>query len=131
MSDAEAISTPCEPGGFVGDIYFGHPLKSTMGTHRWSGSEWVALPSVVEALAALLAVAKAERDRLREALEQIAQWSDAYPTEVFPEPDFAQATAALASSGMSIDAVSASNMRHATKGVGKIARAALKGESHE
>ena len=70
MSDAEAISTPCEPGGFVGDIYFGHPLKSTMGTHRWSGSEWVALPSVVEALAALLAAAKAERDRLREALQQ-------------------------------------------------------------
>ena len=71
----------------------------------------------------------AERDRLREALEQIAQWSEAYPTEVFPEPDFARAAAALASSGMSIDAVSASNMRHATKGVGKIARAALKGET--
>ena len=75
--------------------------------------------------------AEAERDRLREALEQIAQWSEAYPTEVFPEPDFARAAAALASSGMSIDAVSASNMRHATNGVGKIARAALKGESHE
>ena len=75
--------------------------------------------------------AKAERDRLRDALEQIAQWSEAYPTEVFPEPDFARAAAALASSGMSIDAVSASNMRHATKGVGKIARAAMKGESHE
>lgn len=73
--------------------------------------------------------AEAERDRMRQALEQIAQWSEAYPTEVFPEPDFAQATAALASSGMSIDAVSASNMRHATKGVGKIARAALKGEA--
>ena len=71
----------------------------------------------------------AERDQLREALEQIAQWSEAYPTEVFPEPDFARAAAALASSGMSIDAVSASNMRHATKGVGKIARAALKGEA--
>ena len=68
----------------------------------------------------------AERDQLREALEQIAQWSEAYPTEVFPEPDFARAAAALASSGMSIDAVSASNMRHATNGVGKIARAALK-----
>ena len=75
--------------------------------------------------------AEAERDRLRDALEHIAQWSEAYPTEVFPEPDFAQAASALASSGMSIDAVSASNMRHATKGVGKIARAALKGESHE
>lgn len=66
MSDA--VSTPCEPGGFVGDIYFGHPLKSTMGTHRWSGSEWVALPSEVEVLAGLLADARAERDRLREAL---------------------------------------------------------------
>ena len=66
MSDA--VSTPFEPGGFVGDIYFGHPSKSTTGTHRWTGSEWVALPSEVEVLAGLLADARAERDRLREAL---------------------------------------------------------------
>lgn len=71
MSDAEAISTPCEPGGFVGDIYFGHPLKSTMGTHRWSGSEWVALPSVVEALAGLLAKARAEAAALRERVARL------------------------------------------------------------
>ena len=56
---------------------------------------------------------------------QIVQWSEAYPTEVFPEPDFARAAAALSSVSMSLDAVSASNMRHATKGVGAIARAAL------
>ena len=87
--------------------------------------------SVIEEAADRIEQLTAERDRLREALEQIAQWSEAYPTEVFPEPDFARAAAALASSGMSIDAVSASNMRHATNGVGKIARAALKGESHE
>ena len=93
-------------------------------THTAQGALMDEAADAIEALTA-------ERDRLREALEQIAQWSDAYPTEVFPEPDFAQATAALASSGMSIDAVSASNMRHATKGVGKIARAALKGESHD
>lgn len=84
MSDAAAISTPFEPGGFVGDIYFGHPFKSTMGTHRWSGSEWVALPSVVETLAGLLADARAERDRLREALERIAGVKGPY-SHPFPE----------------------------------------------
>ena len=66
-----------------------------------------------------------ERDRLREALERIYLWSEAYPTEVFPEPDFKRAAALLSAGGMSIDVVSASNMRHATKGVGKIALAAL------
>lgn len=63
--------------------------------------------------------------KLEEALREIVQWSDAYPTEVFPEPDFARAAAALSAVSMSLDVVSASNMRHATKGVGNIARAAL------
>ena len=70
-------------------------------------------------------MAEAKVERLRDALEQIAQWSEAYPAEAFPEPDFARAAAALSAVSMSLDVVSASNMRHATKGVGVIARAAL------
>jgi len=74
---------------------------------------------------------EAENERLREALERIAQWSEAYPTKVFPEPDFKRAATVLAAAGMSLDVISASNMRHATKGVGEIARAALQENSHE
>jgi hypothetical protein len=69
--------------------------------------------------------AEADAAALRAALGRIVEWSDAYPTAVFPEPDFARAAAALSAAGMSLDVISASNMRHATKGCGDIARAAL------
>ena len=67
----ERIAEPHDPGDFVGDIYFGHPVKTTMGTHRWSGSEWVALPSEAEALAGLLADARAETATLRDRLARM------------------------------------------------------------
>lgn len=66
-----------------------------------------------------------ETDRYREALERIVQWSEAYPLDVFPEPDFAKARELLAAGGIMIDAVSASCMRHVIRGVGEIARKAL------
>lgn len=67
-----------------------------------------------------------ERDRYWEALNQIEQWSAAYPLRVFPEPDFEICATALKAVGQTLDAVSASNMRHVVEGVGKIARAALR-----
>ena len=70
---------------------------------------------------------EAENARLRAALESIDQWSKAYPETVFPEPDFKLVAEALKRAGLSLDAVSASNIRHVIKGVGKIARAALNG----
>jgi hypothetical protein len=66
-----------------------------------------------------------ENDRLEEALTAIVAWSRAYPLKVFPEPDFAKAAELLKAGGMTLDAISASNMRHVVEGVGKIARAAL------
>jgi phosphoglycolate phosphatase-like HAD superfamily hydrolase len=69
--------------------------------------------------------AEAEVARMREALEKIDQWAKAYPLKVFPEPDFAKVHEALLAAGLSLDQVSASNMRHVVEGVGKIARAAL------
>lgn len=66
-----------------------------------------------------------EREPMVHALRRIVQWADAYPLDVFPEPDFALAAEALKGAGMTLDAISASNMRHAIKGVGAIARAAL------
>lgn len=63
--------------------------------------------------------------RLEEALQRIAQWADAYPLRAFPEPDMARVAGVLKAAGLSLDAVSASNMRHVAEGVGKIAREAL------
>ena len=61
----------------------------------------------------------------REALEEIDRWSRAYPIDIFPEPDFKRANELLHAGGMSIDAVSASNMRHVIERVEKIVAPAL------
>jgi hypothetical protein len=64
-------------------------------------------------------------DTLTEALQHIVQWADAYPPDIFPEPDWKKARALLEAGGMTLDSVSAHNMRYAIEGVGKIAREAL------
>jgi hypothetical protein len=66
-------------------------------------------------------------DRYEEALHRIVSWSEAYPLEVFPEPDLIKARALLEAHGMTLDAISAHAMRHAVTSVGKIAREALNG----
>ena len=62
---------------------------------------------------------------LLEGIEKIIQWSEAYPLDVFPEPDFKKARKLLKDGGMTIDGISASNMRHVITEVAKIAKAAL------
>lgn len=67
-------------------------------------------------------------ERLEDGLRRIAQWADAYPLVVFPEPDEAalrRAGEALAACGMTIDGISAPAMRHVIQGVGEIARRAI------
>jgi hypothetical protein len=54
------MNTPTEPGGFDGDIYYGDPIKTTMGTHRWQGGKWHELPSETEAVLGLLAKARTD-----------------------------------------------------------------------
>jgi hypothetical protein len=73
----------------------------------------------------MLADAANEIDKLRGALQRIEQWSDAYPLDMFPEPDLKKAAEVLKANGMTLDAISASCMRHVVEGVGKIAREAL------
>lgn len=48
-------------------------------------------------------------ERLR---HEIAGWKQAYPLTAFPEPDLKKARAVLREAGMTLDAISASNMRH-------------------
>ena len=59
-------------------------------------------------------------EALQEKLHKIKTWIEAYPLEVFPEPDFKKAHEVLQQHGMSLDAISASNMRHVLKGIKEI-----------
>lgn len=74
-----------------------------------------------EALEALLA----DNERKDDALRSIKNWSEAYPLEVFPEPDFKKAAVVLKDAGMTVDAISASNMRHVLSGIKDIVDAGL------
>ncbi len=51
---------------------------------------------------------------------QILHWIEAYPLKVFPEPDFAKVAKVLKDNNMTLDAVSASNMRHVLDGIKRI-----------
>jgi hypothetical protein len=64
-------------------------------------------------------------ETLEDALERIVQWSEAYPLDIFPVPDWKKAAELLKAGGITLDAISAHCMRHVVEGVGKIARAAL------
>ena len=65
-------------------------------------------------------------EQLEDALRRIYDWSRAYPIAIFPEPDWNKARVLLDAGGMTLDSVSASNMRLVMEGVGKIAEKALK-----
>jgi len=69
---------------------------------------------------------EAENQNLRVALEKIQSWCNAYPLKVFPEPDFKAVHKALKDAGLSLDAVSASNMRHVLDGIRGMVKDALK-----
>ena len=67
-----------------------------------------------------LAKRDATIETLKDKLNKISNWADAYPPDIFPEPDFKAVAKTLKDKGLSLDAVSASNMRHVLKGVKRI-----------
>ncbi len=67
-------------------------------------------------------------DTLESALRRIDTWAKAYPLEAFPEPDFKKAAKILKDAGLTLDAISASNMRHVLKGLKDIVQKALEGK---
>jgi len=69
---------------------------------------------------------RAKNERFCDALDKLRNWAKAYPLTVFPEPDFEAVRETLKKYGFSLDAVSASNMRHVIKGVSDIVENALK-----
>ncbi len=57
--------------------------------------------------------AAAEREKYYELLEEIKVWREAYPLSIFPVPDWEKVLDALTMNGLTLDAISASNLRHA------------------
>lgn len=81
-------------------------------------------------IAATRSLLRSQQDRI-EALEaglaEIAQWAEAYPVPVFPEPDLDLVATILLKAGQreQIDRMHAAWARHLTSGIGKIARSTL------
>lgn len=50
-------------------------------------------------------------DELEEALHSITEWVDAYPTDIFPEPDWNKARDVLKVADISLDAITAGVQR--------------------
>jgi len=69
--------------------------------------------------------ADARIDRLEGVLDMLRQWARAYPLSVFPEPDFDRAHKVLTAAGMTLDAISAHNMRYVVTRMEKIIDEAL------
>lgn len=65
-------------------------------------------------------VADHEREHYDSLFEHIKGWCDAYPISVFPEPDFKKAHEVLKANGMTLDSISASNMKHVIMQVQKM-----------
>ena len=51
-------------------------------------------------------------DAICDFLHELDGWERAYPLSAFPEPDMRKAAELLKAGGMTLDAISASNMRH-------------------
>jgi hypothetical protein len=67
-----------------------------------------------------------EREHYDDLFAHIKGWCEAYPIAVFPEPDFKKAHEALKANGMTLDAISASNMKHVITQVQKMIDAAIR-----
>jgi hypothetical protein len=67
----------------------------------------------------------AKLDVAENGLHEVDNWARAYPLDIFPEPDFKRVRELLEAGGITLDSVSASNMRHVVKGVERIVSEAL------
>lgn len=76
----------------------------------FTGSTVLALDVELKKFAAL--VAAAEREKYDALFGEIKEWSEAYPETIFPTPDWEKVRDALEMNGLTLDAVSAANMRH-------------------
>lgn len=59
-------------------------------------------------------------DNYSDKLHKIITWCEAYPLDRFPEPDLKKAYLVLKENGISLGAITASNMRHVLTGIQNI-----------
>lgn len=64
-------------------------------------------------------------DLIDDFLQELDGWESAYPLSCFPEPDLKVAAKLLKDGGMTLDAISASNMRHVVSCIAPKARAVI------
>jgi len=64
------------------------------------------------AQADLMALLESELKAKDAALESLRAWVNAYPLDIFPAPDLKKAREVLKAAGMTLDSISADNMRH-------------------
>ena len=76
---------------------------------------------------AMVTKLRAEIDKKEDALTRIDTWAKAYPLDIFPKPDLKRAAEVLKASGMTLDSISADNMRHVLDDIKDIVSEALKG----
>jgi hypothetical protein len=69
--------------------------------------------------------AESENDKMRDSLQKIYNWSQAYPLDIFPEPDMKKVAEVLAAAGIELGSVSAYCMRHVISGVESLAKEGL------
>ena len=69
-----------------------------------------------------------ENEKLRNVLRRIDTWAKAYPLKVFPKPDLKKAHEVLKAAGMTLDAISADNMRHVLDQIKEMVSEVLKEE---
>jgi len=100
-------------------------LFDSKGRPRMTLSELIAEGMERDEVVAEVAQLEQRIEELEGALENIIEWSKAYPISVFPEPDFKKAARVLKENGMTLDAISASNMRHVVTEVAGMAITAL------
>jgi hypothetical protein len=69
---------------------------------------------------------QAKLDDAADAFHKLDNWAKAYPLDIFPVPDLEKARKLLMDGGITLDAVSATAMRHVISGVAWIVSEALK-----
>lgn len=87
--------------------------------------DWDYPGQVINHLYAEIQSQERKADRYEDALQLISNWQQAYPLEVFPEPDLKKARVLLEAGGITLDSLSAHAMRHVINGVKDIVNDAL------
>jgi len=131
MSDAMLLGVLRMPIEYDGGPL--SPIAQLVGRARQAADRIESDAAEIERLRSELAKANEQSELFErgwylrgDALEKLQQWADAYPLAVFPEPDLDKAHELLQAGGMTLDSISASNMRYVIQAMREIVDEGLK-----